>query len=55
MARVHSYVKVRAGVGVVSAVWVMGTEPAHSAISSHRLQICHATPYGAPLVSPVLW
>ena len=44
MPVVHSYGKGRAGVGLVSAFWVMGTEPAHSAIASHSLQLRHATP-----------
>ena len=45
MPGVHLYGKGRAGVGIVSAVWVTGTEPAHSAIVSHSLQLCHATPF----------
>ena len=40
----HLYGKGRAGVGLVSAVWVTGTELAHSAIASHSLQLRHATP-----------
>ena len=56
MPGVHSYGKGRAGVGLVSAVWVMGTEPAHSAFASHSLQLCHATPFfrdtTLPLVLP---
>ena len=55
MARVHLYGKGRAGGGLVSTAWVTGTEPAHLAIASHRFQLHHATPYGAPLVSPMLW
>ena len=54
MAGVHSYGKDRASVGLVSAVWVTRTEPAHSAIGSHKLQLRHATPYGALLMSPAL-
>ena len=54
MAGVHSYGKGRAGLGIVSVVWVTGTEPAHLAIATHMLQLHHATPYGAPLVSPIL-
>ena len=45
MPGVQSYGKGRAGVGFVSAVWVTGTEPAHSAVASHRLQLRHATPF----------
>ena len=45
MPGVHSYGKERAGVGLVSAVWVTGTELAHSAIAGHRLQLRHATPF----------
>ena len=43
----HSYEKGRAGVGLVSTVWVTGTEPAHSAITSHSLQVppCNALLY----------
>ena len=37
MARVHSYGKGRAGVGLVYAILVAGTEPAHLAVVSHRL------------------
>ena len=44
MPGVHSYGKGRAGVGLAFAIWVMGTELAHSAIASHSLQLCHATP-----------
>ena len=54
MARVHSYGKGRASVGLVSTVWVMGTKPAHLAVVSHMLQLHHTTPYGAPLVLPEL-
>ena len=28
---------------------------ARLAVASHRLQLCHPTPYGAMLVSPALW
>ena len=45
MPGVHSYGKGRAGVGLVSAVWVTGTELAHSAVASHSLQLRHATPF----------
>ena len=45
MPGVHSYGKGRAGAGLVSAVWVRGTEPAHSAVASHRLQLRHATSF----------
>ena len=45
MPGVHSYGKGRAGDGLVSAIWVTGTELAHSAIAGHRLQLCHATPF----------
>ena len=45
MPGVHSYGKGRAGVGLVFAVWVTGTELAHSAVASHRLQLRHATPF----------
>ena len=44
IARVHLYEKGRAGVGLVTAGWVMGTEPALLAVTGHRLQLCHATP-----------
>ena len=54
MARVHSYGKGRAGVGLITAVWVMGTELAHLAVASYSLQLCHATPYGTSLVSLAL-
>ena len=36
--------KGRAGVGLVSAIWVTGTEPAHLAVASHNLQLRHMTP-----------
>ena len=42
---VQSYGKGRAGVGLVSAVWVIGTELAHSVVAGHRLQLRHATPF----------
>ena len=45
MPGVHSYGKGRAGDGPVSAVWVTRTEPAHSVIASHSLQLRHATPF----------
>ena len=45
MPGVQSYGKGRAGVGLVSAVWVTGTELAHSAVAGHRLQLRHATPF----------
>ena len=45
MPGVHLYGKGRVGVGLISAIWVMGTEPAHSAIASHSLQLHHATPF----------
>ena len=45
MSGVHSYRKGRVGVGLVSTVWVMGTEPAHSAVASYRLQLRYATPF----------
>ena len=54
MARVHSYRKGRACVGLITAIWVMGTEPAHLAIVSHRLQLCHGMHYRVPLVLPAL-
>ena len=44
IARVHLYGKGRASVGLIFAVWGTGTEPAHSAIMSHSLQLRHATP-----------
>ena len=55
MAGVHSYRKGRACVELIFAVSVTGTELAHSAVASDRLQLRHVTPYGAPLVSPALW
>ena len=45
MPGVHSYGKGRAGVGLVSTIWVTGTELAHSAVASHSLQLRHATPF----------
>ena len=51
---VHLHGKGRAGVGLVTVVWVMGTELAHSAVASQSLQLRHATPYGAMTVSPML-
>ena len=45
IAGVQSYGKGRASVGLVSAVCVMGTEPAHSAVAGHSLQLRHATPF----------
>ena len=54
MAEVHLYGKGRASVGLISTGWVLGTEPAHSAFMSHKLQLCHATPYGAPLTKTPL-
>ena len=41
----HLYGKGRVGDGLVSAVWVIGTELAHSTISGQRLQLRHATPF----------
>ena len=35
----------RVSVGLVSVVWVTGTELAHSAVASHSLQLRHATPF----------
>ena len=55
MAGVHSYGKCRVGVRLVSSVCVTETEPAHSVVVSHRLQLRHATPYGALLVSLAPW
>ena len=46
MPGVHSYGMGRVGDGLVTAVWVTGTELAHSAVASHRLQLRHATPFG---------
>ena len=45
MPGVHLYRKGRAGVGLVSAVWVTRTELAHSAVASYSLQLRHATPF----------
>ena len=45
MPGVQSYGKGRAGVGLVTAVWVTGTELAHSAVAGYRLQLRHATPF----------
>ena len=45
MPGVQSYGKGRAGVGLATAVWVTGTEPAHSAVAGYRLQLRHATPF----------
>ena len=45
MPGVHLYRKGRAGVGLVSAIWVTGTELAHSAVGSHSLQLRHAAPF----------
>ena len=45
MPGVQSYGKGRAGVGLVPAVWVTGTELAHSAVAGHRLQLHHAMPF----------
>ena len=45
MPGVHLYRKGRAGDGLVSTVWVIGTELAHSAVAGHRLQLRHATPF----------
>ena len=45
IAGVYSYGKGRVGVGLVSAVWVTGTELAQSAVAGHRLQLRHATPF----------
>ena len=53
MVGVHSYGKGRAGVGLISTVWVTGSKPAHSAVASHKLQLRHVMPYGAPLMSLV--
>ena len=55
MAGVHSCGMGRVGDGLVTAVWVTGVEPAHSAVASYRLQLRHAMPYRATLVSPALW
>ena len=45
MPGVQSYEKGRAGVGLATAVWLTGTELAHSAIAGHSLQLRHATPF----------
>ena len=45
MPGVYSYGMGRASVGLVSAVWVTGTELAHSAVAGHKLQLHHATPF----------
>ena len=45
IAGVQLYGKGRAGVGLASAVWVTGTELAHSAVAGYRLQLRHATPF----------
>ena len=45
MPGVHLCGKGRAGVGLVPAVWVTETELAHSAVTSHSLQLRHATPF----------
>ena len=45
MPGVHSYGKGRAGDGLVSIVQVTGNELAHSAVTGHRLQLRHATPF----------
>ena len=55
MAGVHSCGMGRVGDELITAVWVMGAEPAHSAIASYRLQLHHTMPYSATLVSPALW
>ena len=55
MAGVHSCGMGRVGDGLVTAVWVTGAKLAHSAIVSYRLQLRHAMPYSATLVSPALW
>ena len=55
MARVHLHGKGRASVGLVTSVWVMGTEPAYLVVMSHRLQLYHATLYGAATVLLALW
>ena len=44
IAGVHLYGKGRSGVGLISTVWVTGTELAHSVVASHSLQLCHAKP-----------
>ena len=45
MPGVQSYGKGRAGVGLATAIWVTGTELAHSAVAGYRLQLRHATPF----------
>ena len=55
MAGVHLCGMGRVGDGLVTAVWVMGAEPAHLAIASYSLQLRHTMPYRATLVSPALW
>ena len=45
MPGVQSHGMGRAGVGLVTAVWVTGTELAHSAVAGYRLQLRHATPF----------
>ena len=53
MPRLHSYGKGRAGVGLVSAVWVTGAELAHSAVAGHKLQFRHATPFFRDTMVPL--
>ena len=55
MAGVHSCGMGRVGDGLVTAVWVTGAEPAHSAVASYSLQLRHTMPYGATMVSPALY
>ena len=55
MAGVHSCGMGRVGDGLVTAVWVTGTEPAHSVVASYSLQLRHTMPYGATLMLPTLW
>ena len=59
MPGVHLYGKGRAGDRLIFAVWVTGTELAHSALASHRLQLCHATPFfrdtTVPLAPALPW
>ena len=45
MPGVQSHGMGRAGVGLATAVWVTGTELAHSAVAGYRLQLHHATPF----------
>ena len=52
MPWVHFYGKGRAGDGLVSAIWVTGTELAHLAIVSHSLQLRHATPFFRDMTVP---